>query len=527
MKLPSGSYAGVISVREEWGLATTIERPRVATSDVLEEKKKLKKSLFRWDLALFSICALVGIDTLGAAASFGTQTLFWLVFLSVFFLIPYALITAELGTTYPVEGAVYEWVRLAYGHLAGGVTAVVYWIANPVWLGGTLAATAVAAMDALWGTKINGNTGLAIVVGLAFVWIAITMNILSLRNMKWVPALGTVVRLVLLALFGLLVIGSIAGGHHAGGISGGDLAPTAAVFVGVLGVLIFNYVGFELQSNASEEMGDPRRDVPKSIGVTWLVGTLAYLIPVAGILLVLSSKDITNVGGFVSGYQAVVTNVVGSGAANVLNGIVGLAVVFSLMAGGVVWLMGADRAMAIGSAAGSGPRALGHFSKRFGTPVTVNVLSGILATIFMVGTFLFTSGNLQSFFKVVLGLVISTTTFSYLLVFPAVITLRRKFGTAGRGFRIPGGAATVWLCAILCEFFIVAATVFSLWPGICTANGCFSGDATAAQGSMSRLAYEAVVLGTMALILGIGVVFWAIGRSRQTNDQPVLQEGAS
>jgi len=486
----------------------------------MEEKRKLKKSLFRWDLALFSICAVVGIDTLGQAASFGTQTLFWLVFLSVFFLIPYGLIVAELGTHYPVEGAVYEWVRMAYGHLAGGVTAVVYWIANPVWLGGTLAVTAVAAMDALWGTKIGGNTGLAIVVGLLFIWIAITMNILSLRQMKWVPGLGTILRIVLLALFGVLVIGSIAGGHHAGSISGGDLFPTTAVFVGVLGVLIFNYVGFELQSNASEEMGDPQRDVPRAIGVTWLVGTLAYLIPVAGILLVLSSKDITNVGGFVSGYQAVVTNVVGSTAANVLNGIVGLAVVFSLMAGGVVWLMGADRAMAIGSLAGSGPRFLGYFSKRFGTPVPVNVLSGVLATVFMVLAFLITSGDLQSFFKVVLGLVISTTTFSYILVFPAIITLRRKYGTSGRGYRIPGGAPVVWIMAILCEFFIVAATVFSLWPGLCTANGCFSADATAAQGNLSRGTYELVVLGTMALIIALGVAFWAIGRSRQTGALP-------
>jgi membrane protein DedA with SNARE-associated domain len=80
---------------------------------------------------------------------------------------------------------------------------------------------------------------------------------------------------------------------------------------------------------------------------------------------------------------------------------------------------------------------------------------------------------------------------------------------------------------ILCEFFIVAATVFSLWPGICTANGCFSGDATAAQNGISRLVYETVVLGTMALIIAIGVVFWAMGRSRQTSDVPVLEPSSA
>ena len=496
-------------------MATAVRRPAPVPTDVIQEKRKLKKSLFRWDLALFSICAVVGIDTLGQAASFGTQTLFWLVFLSVFFMIPYGLITAELGTRFPVEGAVYEWVRMAYGHLAGAVTTVVYWIANPVWLGGTLAVTAIAAMDTLWGTKIGGNTALAIVVGLAFIWVGVAMNILSLRNMKWVPSLGTVVRVVLLLLFGLLVLGSIAAGKNAGSINGGDLFPTTAVFVGVLGVLIFNFVGFELQSNASEEMGDPQRDVPRAIASTWAAGLVFYLIPVAGILLVVSGKDITNVGGFVSGYQTVVANVFGGTAANVLNGIVGLAVVFSLLASGVVWLMGSDRAMAISSLAGSGPRPLGYFSKRFGTPVPVNVLSGILASIFLVLAFLITSGDLQSFFKTVLALVISTTTFSYILVFPAIITLRSKYPTHGRGYRIPGGAPVVWLCAILAEFFVVAATIFSLWPNLCSSSGCFTGDATAAVGNVARGTWELWTIGAMVVIVLIGVAFWFVGRNRQ------------
>lgn len=492
---------------------TAVGAPAALAAEVVEEKRKLKKSLFRWDLALFTICALVGIDTLGQVASFGTQTLFWLVFLSIFFLIPYALITAELGTRFPVEGAVYEWVRLAFGHLAGGVTAVVYWIANPVWLGGTLAATAVAAMDALWGTKIGGNEALSIVVGLLFVWIAIAMNILSLRQMKWVPSLGTIVRFVLLALFGLLVISMLVAGKQKGSISAADLSPTTAVFIGVLGILIFNYVGFETQSNASEEMDNPQRDVPRAISVSWIAVLIAYLIPVGGILLALSSKDISGVSGFVTGYQSVVASVLGGTGATILNYIVGLAVVFSLMAGGVVWLMGSDRAMAIGSLAGSGPRAWGRFNRRFGTPVTVNVFSGIMATIFMVANFVITGGNLKSFFGIVLGLVISTTTFSYVLVFPAIIWLRMKYGTAGRGYRIPGGLPVVVVCAVLAEFFVVAATVFSLWPNL------FSAQVTQAVsvggGTVGRAPYEITVLVTMAVIVGAGVWFWAIGRNRQ------------
>src|SRR6202022_2762979 len=123
--------------------------------------------------------------------------------------------------------------------------------------------------------------------------------------------------------------------------------------------------------------------------------------------------------------HAVVASVFGSGAASLLTYLVGAAVIFSLLASGVVWLMGSDRAMAISSLAGSGPRPLGHFSKRLGTPVPVNVLSGIVASIFLVLSFLLTSGNLGSFFATVLAVTISTTTFSYVAVFPAIIVLRK------------------------------------------------------------------------------------------------------
>ncbi len=52
-------------------------------------------------------------------------------------MIPYGLITAELGAAFPTEGATYDWVRLAYGYFAGAVVSVLYCLSNPIWLGGT------------------------------------------------------------------------------------------------------------------------------------------------------------------------------------------------------------------------------------------------------------------------------------------------------------------------------------------------------------------------------------------------------
>ena len=195
-----------------------------------------------------------------------------------------------------------------------------------------------------------------------------------------------------------------------------------------------------------------------------IISLLGYAVPIIGVILVLSGKDIVNVSGFISGYQTVVNNALGSGSANVLNGIVGAGFVFALLSSGTVWLMGSDRLMAIGALAGSGPRAMGYFSKRFGTPVPVNVMSGILASLFLIANFLITGGSLKSFFTIVLGLVISTTTFSYVLVFPAIVVLRNRYPNARRPYRIGGGVIGLWVSMLLCEFYVVAATIFSLCP---------------------------------------------------------------
>src|SRR5260370_20100673 len=206
------------------------------------------------------------------------------------FLIPYGPILAELGFAFPSEGATYDWVRLAYGHFAGAVVGVLYWLSNPIWLGGTLAAVSIAAIDALWGTQFNGNQGPETVIGFLFIWVAVTMNILSLRYMKWVPNIGAILRLALLAFFALLVIVSgVQHGFH--GSLGGFFPTDTTILIGVIGVIVFQWIGFELQTNASDEMDNPQRDIPRPVYASGLISFLGYAIPIVGVILILSTDQ--------------------------------------------------------------------------------------------------------------------------------------------------------------------------------------------------------------------------------------------
>ena len=76
----------------------------------------------------------------------------------------------------------------------------------------------------------------------------------------------------------------------------------------------------------------------------------------------------------------------------------------------------------------------------------------------MVLAFQLTSGNAGKYFTVVLSLAISTTTISYLLVFPALIKLRYSHPHVPRPYRVPFGNAGAWACSLLPTGWAALAT---------------------------------------------------------------------
>jgi amino acid transporter len=153
---------------------------------------------------------------------------------------------------------------------------------------------------------------------------------------------------------------------------------------------------------------------------------------------------------------------------------------------------------------------MGRFTS-FGTPITVNILSGIVASIFFVGGFLFAEGNLANFFAVMIALAASTAVMSYFFVFPALVVLRRKYPDVKRPYRVPGGIVGAWVCVILTETVVVLTGITLLWPGLLDRLFGQPYDIMESWG-VSRLFFEAVTLGSFAVILLIGVAFWLIGR---------------
>ena len=364
-----------------------------------DERAKLRRELRRLDTVFFLISAMVVVDTIGAIAIGGAQAFTWLVVLFLFFFVPSALASAELGAAIPEEGGAYVWVRTAFGRFAGALTSLLYWAGTPMWLGGSVTIVAIAVYERFLG--VLGATGMY-VFGAIFVGAATLGAVVPLRYGKWVPSSGAIGQIVLLAFFtASVVVYGVA--HGVQGITAGDLAPSYGVFIAVVPVLLYSFVGIELPSTAGEEMVNPRRDIPAAIARAGVCQVLMYAIPILAVLVVLPTNQVTSLHGLIDAMKTVFTVYGGSiapdgtatltGAGAALGTVSALLFIWVLLASGSAWIMGSGRAQAAACLDGAGPAVLGRISERTGVPVVMGLVSGAVSLVTAVAFLSLTGGR--------------------------------------------------------------------------------------------------------------------------------------
>ena len=523
-------------------MSITAPRPTAIDSvDAAEEKAKLQKHFGRSDIFFFLVCTLVGVDGLGTLATQGGAGFTWLIVSVLLFAIPSALILSELGAAYTEEGGPYVWVRLAFGHLAGAVNNFFYWVTNPVWMGGTLVGTAIGGLIVFVNDGHSWDRTPTLIFGVAFIWLGVLFAILSFKVGKWVATVGAIARFVLLGFFTIIVVAyGIKHGFH-GPSASSYLKPSYSSFVLLVPLILFSLVGFELPSAAGEEMEDAANDVPAGIAKSVIATTLLYGLPVLGILLVLPSAQSTGLDGFPSGVKQALTVFGGhvttakdgsvtstlSGFGTGLGWVMGILIAIVAFTSGLTWIMGSDRTLAVSCYDGAGPRWFGKFSARFGTPLRVNVLSGILSTVVLVATEFVTGGNAYRFFAVALNLAISTTLISYLGIFPAAWVLRHKRPDDSRPYKTP----LISVMTILSVVAIAFSTVQTIFPGL--GDKWFGDDYRPDNWAQNeKWTYLGIVAIPLALFLAIALYFWYAGKLhrerelRQMADTPLPSQSA-
>jgi amino acid transporter len=495
------------------------------TAFAAEQKQHLVKTLGRFDMIFFTVAVIVGLDLIGQAASNGYEAFTWTVVLVALFLVPYGLVMAEVGSAFTAEGGPYEWVKLTMGRFLGGLNTIFYWVTNPLWVGGSLAFIGTEA----WSSGIThiGSGGFwDYAFKLIFIWLTISSAIISFKIGKWIPTVGAILKVALVSFFALTVI-IYAIKHGVEGIKTSELKPSSAGLLAIAPLILFSFVGFEGQNGAAEEMKNPQKDVPSSILRSGALAAFCYLTPIFLVLLVLPSDAITGLGGFLDAVKTSYNGVYG-GAADFMYGATCILFILTLMNSGAAWMMCGDRVLAVAAGDGAFFPYFGAFHARLGTPLRANMLSGVIASAFMVAAVQLLNSGSADTFGVVLNMAISTTLISYVLMFPSVYLLRRRYPNVPRPFRLPGaGDKPLLACVAVITFWVTLGSWTAVFPG--TLDKLLGLDYSFADSwGVSQGKFEAFTLGTLAVIVVISVAgYYAGARTRATEVPLVLGDAGT
>ncbi len=486
------------------------------TSDYLAEKSKLRKSFGRKEVLFFSICSVIGLDTIGVVAAAGPEAISWMAVLAIVFLIPASMVIAELSAAFTTQGGPYLWVRLAFGRLTGSIAAVISWLKSPIWFGGILAFVAVATAETFFmaGTQMSQFSFYR--YALAFIWIGIIAANFSFKVGKWVPILGGLSRLILIPFFTVTVIVfGIANGLR--GVVFSDFGLSFDGLLATIGIILFAFLGLENVSAASDEMTHAKRDLPYAAFRTSALAMLLYGVPILTVLLVLPIGQVNGLTGFVDALKSAFTVYGGSiaedgtvtltGAGSYLGAFAGVLIIIAVFASGVTWLMSTNRNLAAACLDGAGPRWIAFTNPRYGTPVRLNNITGIVASAILILGYRLNDGDVAKYFGVAIGFAVAMSLVNYLAIFPAFWVLRNKYPEATRPYRVPAHrTVSIWLTVVV-AFGITQL----LAPGF---GDKWFGDAyrpagwVADQGRPYYLTELAVLLAAALIAVG----FWYIGK---------------
>ena len=472
----------------------------------MSEEKTGKMGLM--SLTLFSVSAVLVIDTLTASASLGPSAITWWLITLVLFVIPYGLVSIELGTAYPGEGGIYDWVKRAYGSRWAVRTTWFYWINVALWM------PAVYIMFAgMFAEMFMPDLGLwwQILICIVLTWITIWICNISVDAGVWVVNAGAAAKIIVIAVLGVGGFLYAAKNGVANEFSMAAMVPSFDSALGFLPVIVFNLLGFELIATMGKEIKNAKRDIPASIFLSAALVTGLYIFGTIGILMAMPVEEI----GLVAGLIATLQKLFGTGAfGTFMVYSVGILALFTFVSNMVTWTMGASRAAMEAAQTGELPALVAKEDPTHGTPVGANNITGIVSTAVIViyGFALTILGNAtgDDLFWTVFAFSSCIFLLPYLFMFPAHITLRKHDAATPRPFTVPGGMVGQYLIAAVCLLFVGQAVLLFIFPEI------FSG--------VVDWAYTIPVVIGLVVTIGIGEYLLAGAEKRMAKmgqaDQP-------
>jgi len=372
---------------------------------------------------------LKGVATATTSAG-AASTLAWPLASLVIILL--ALVHAELGAAYPLAGGTARWPGLAFGALGGFTAGWVAWL-QAVTVAPIEVEASLSYLESHWHGLVN-NTGALTHTGLGVATaLMLLFTVINVLGVRWWARSNQFVVLVKIAVplltFLVLITVSFRWSNFT---SGGGFAPHGVH--GILAALpagvVFALQGFEQAAQIGSEARDPRRNIPRAVIGSVIVGTVLYFLLQFAFIGALNPGKLAHGSGNVNvaPYVALTTGLS-------LGWLAKISIIDAFVSpadAGLVYLGASARlSYALGNA-GYVPRGISRLSSR-GVPLTSIILA------FVVGLICFLP--FPSWYSLV-RLVTDVTVIMYAFAPITLLALRKADPHRARPYRLP--AASLW-----------------------------------------------------------------------------------
>lgn len=456
-------------------------------------------------LTLLITGAIDSIRNLPASALFGSTLIFFFIFAAIFFLIPTALVSAELSANVD-EGGIYQWGRLAFGERVGFLGVWLQWINNLVWFPTILsfiAGTAAYLID----PALAQNKYYLVSMILGLFWILTLINLKGIRLSAKLTSFCAIAGLIIpvILIISLLLTWVLQGKPLQIQLTSAALIPSFHHMDNwmALTAVMLGFAGMELATVHIKDVNQPQKTFPKALAFSSGIILITMILGSLAIACVLPYKQINLVNGTIQTFAYFLY----AYHLNWLIPIMTILLVIGSLGGVISWVISPIKGLGQAARDGYLPAFLEKQNKH-GVPQNLLLIQGVLVS-FVCSAFLFLP-SINGSYWLLTALTTQLYMLMYVIMFICGIRLRFKRNYSNSTFTIPGKK---FGASVVCLFGLIGCAI-TLYVGFLPPSNLNIG---------SNFYYEVLFCsGMAAMLLPVLLCYWYKQRSSVYIDDDVV-----
>jgi glutamate:GABA antiporter len=405
--------------------------------------KTLNISLFA--LVMLITGAIDSIRNLPAMALFGSSLIFFFIFSAIVFLIPAALVSAELSSHSPEKSGIFHWVHLAFGKKAGFLAIWLQWINTVAWLPTVLSFVAGTAAYFLHPALAQNKYYLVSVVLITF-WSLTWLNLKGLHFSAKFSSICAVIGMIIpmILIVGLAAVWLFLGNPSQIHFTKMDIVPSfhhSENWISLTAIMTA-FLGMELATVHVKEIKRPQKTFPRALFFSVLLILSTIILGSLAIAMVLPNDQINLVNGVIQAFTGFFEKYHLSWLVPVITVMLLLGSLGQIIS----WVISPAKGLLHAAELGFLPA---FFTKKNskGMPSTILLTQAGLVSIICLAFLLMPSVN--GSYWLLTALSTQLYMLMYVLMFAAAIFLKYKSKSPPDAFTIPFGKTGMWTACLL------------------------------------------------------------------------------